>query len=64
MLVDQEHVHGAVEKAVSYTHLAGKWIIVFNMIVGRVGMVAFVLAFMKQPSKSPLRYPETRLPLS
>lgn len=43
---------------------AGKWIIVFNMIVGRVGMVAFVLAFMKQPSKSPLRYPETRLPLS
>ena len=43
---------------------AGKWIIVFNMIVGRVGMVAFVLAFMKQPTKSPLRYPETRLPLS
>ena len=42
----------------------GKWIIVFNMIVGRVGMVAFVLAFMKQPSKSPIRYPETRLPLS
>lgn len=31
----------------------GKWIIVFNMIVGRVGMVAFVLAFLKQPSKSP-----------
>ena len=29
-----------------------------------VGMVAFVLAFMKQPTKSPLRYPETRLPLS
>lgn len=42
----------------------GKWIIVFNMIVGRVGMVAFVLAFMKPPAKSPLRYPETRIPLS
>ena len=26
--------------------------------------LAFVLAFMKQPTKSPLRYPETRLPLS
>ncbi len=41
-----------------------KWIILINMIVGRVGMVSFVLAFMKQPSRSPLRYPETRLPLS
>lgn len=42
----------------------GKWIIIFNMIVGRVGMVAFVLAFMKPSTRSPLRYPETRLPLS
>lgn len=42
----------------------GKWFIIFNMIVGRVGMVSFVLAFMKPPSRSPLRYPETRLPLS
>ena len=41
---------------------AGKWIIVFNMIVGRVGMVAFVLAFMKQPTKSPcgIRKPDCR----
>ena len=42
----------------------GKSIIIFNMIVGRVGMISFLLAFMKPPSKSPLRYPETRIPLS
>ncbi len=43
---------------------AAKWLILFNMVVGRVGMVSFVLAFMKQATDSNIRYPETRLPLS
>ena len=41
-----------------------KVIVIINMIVGRVGMFSFVLICMGQRPVSPVRYPETHLPLS
>lgn len=41
-----------------------KCVIIINMIVGRVGMFSFVLICMGQRPGSPIRYPETHLPLS
>lgn len=41
-----------------------KFFICANMLFGRVGMFTFMLIFIKQKEPSPIRYPETRLPLS
>lgn len=41
-----------------------KLFICANMLFGRVGMFTFMLIFIKQKDPSPLRYPETRLPLT
>ncbi len=41
-----------------------KWLLIFNMIVGRVGMVAFILAFMKPPARELIHYPSTHIPLN
>lgn len=41
-----------------------KFFICANMLFGRVGMFTFMLIFIKQKEPSPLRYPETRLPLT
>lgn len=41
-----------------------KWILTANMLFGRVGMFTFMLIFIKQKDPSPLRYSETRLPLT
>ena len=41
-----------------------KLLIVLNMLFGRVGMFTFMLIFIRQSAPSPLRYPETRLPLN
>ena len=41
-----------------------KFFICANMLFGRVGMFTFMLIFIKQKDPSPLRYPETRLPLT
>lgn len=41
-----------------------KMIVVLNMLFGRVGMFTFMLIFIRQRDPSPLRYPETRLPLN
>ncbi|MDO5472103.1 MAG: potassium transporter TrkG [Akkermansia sp.] len=41
-----------------------KFFICANMLFGRVGMFTFMLIFIKQKSPSPVRYPETRLPLT
>lgn len=41
-----------------------KFFISANMLFGRVGMFTFMLIFIKQKEPSPLRYPETRLPLT
>lgn len=43
---------------------AGKWLILVNMIIGRVGLFAFILIWMGQQQPAAVRYPETRLPLS
>lgn len=43
---------------------AGKYIILLNMIVGRVGLFSFVLIWMGQRPLSAVRYPDTHLPLS
>ena len=43
---------------------AGKYLIILNMIVGRVGIFSFLLAFIGTPETKLIRYPETRLPLS
>lgn len=43
---------------------AGKWLILFNMMIGRVGLFAFILIWMGQQQTAVVRYPETRLPLS
>ncbi len=43
---------------------AGKYLIILNMIVGRVGIFSFMLAFIGTPETKLIRYPETRLPLS
>lgn len=41
-----------------------KFFISANMLFGRVGMFTFMLIFIKQKDPSPVRYPETRLPLT
>lgn len=41
-----------------------KYFLCLNMLFGRVGMFTFMLIFIKQKEPSPIRYPETRLPLS
>ncbi|MBR3694999.1 MAG: hypothetical protein IKL98_02030 [Akkermansia sp.] len=44
--------------------VASKYFLCANMLFGRVGMFTFMLIFIKQKEPSPIRYPETRLPLS
>lgn len=41
-----------------------KLIITLNMLFGRVGMFTFMLIFIRQQEPSPIRLPETRLPLN
>lgn len=41
-----------------------KLIIALNMLFGRVGMFTFMLIFIRQKEPSPIRLPETRLPLN
>ena len=41
-----------------------KIIITLNMLFGRVGMFTFMLIFIRQKEPSPVRLPETRLPLT
>ncbi len=41
-----------------------KMLVVLNMLFGRVGMFTFMLIFISQRDPSPIRYPETRLPLN
>ncbi len=41
-----------------------KFFLCLNMLFGRVGMFTFMLIFIKPKDPSPIRYPETRLPLS
>jgi Trk-type K+ transport system membrane component len=41
-----------------------KLIISLNMLFGRVGMFTFMLIFIRQREPSPIRLPETRLPLN
>ncbi len=41
-----------------------KLIITLNMVFGRVGMFTFMLIFIHQKEPSPIRLPETRLPLT
>ena len=41
-----------------------KYFLCLNMLFWRVGMFTFMLIFIKQKEPSPIRYPETRLPLS
>ncbi len=41
-----------------------KIIITINMLFGRVGMFTFMLIFIRQKEPSPIRLPETRLPLT
>lgn len=41
-----------------------KLLLALNMLFGRVGMFTFMLIFIRQKEPSPLRYPETRLPLN
>ena len=41
-----------------------KIIITVNMLFGRVGMFTFMLIFIRQKEPSPIRLPETRLPLT
>lgn len=50
--------------AVQEIGTASKIVISLNMLFGRVGMFTFMLIFIRQKQLSPLRYPETRLPLS
>ena len=44
--------------------VGSKFFLCANMLFGRVGMFTFMLIFIKQKEPSPIRYPETRLPLS
>lgn len=48
------------------THLSplSRLLITANMLFGRVGMFTFMLIFIKQRDPAPMRFPETRLPLS
>lgn len=41
-----------------------KLIVALNMLFGRVGMFTFMLIFVRQQEPSPIRLPETRLPLT
>lgn len=41
-----------------------KLIVSLNMLFGRVGMFTFMLIFIRQQEPSPIRLPETRLPLT
>lgn len=41
-----------------------KILIALNMLFGRVGMFTFMLIFIRQKEPSPIRLPETRLPLT
>ena len=41
-----------------------KLLISVNMLFGRVGMFTFMLIFIRQKEPSPIRLPETRLPLT
>ena len=43
---------------------SAKYFLCVNMLFGRVGMFTFMLIFIKPKDPSPIRYPETRLPLS
>lgn len=50
--------------AVTQISAASKCVIILNMLFGRVGMFTFMLLFIRQKPASPIRYPETRLPLN
>lgn len=50
--------------AVQEISAPSKLIVAANMLFGRVGMFTFMLIFIRQKAPSPLRYPETRLPLN
>lgn len=50
--------------AVQEISAPSKLVVSLNMLFGRVGMFTFMLIFIRQKAPSPLRYPETRLPLS
>lgn len=51
---------GAVGQLSSFS----KCIVALNMLFGRVGMFTFMLIFIRQKDPSPVRLPETRLPLN
>ena len=50
--------------ALAHVSDVSKLIIVANMLFGRVGMFTFMLIFIRQKEPSPIRLPETRLPLT
>lgn len=50
--------------AVTQISAASKVVVILNMLFGRVGMFTFMLLFIRQKPASPIRYPETRLPLN
>lgn len=50
--------------AVTQISTASKVVVILNMLFGRVGMFTFMLLFIRQKPASPIRYPETRLPLN
>lgn len=50
--------------ALPYFSDLSKYIISINMIFGRVGMFTFMMLFIRQKEPTPVRLPETRLPLS
>ena len=50
--------------AVNQLGPVSKLVVTLNMLFGRVGMFTLMLIFIRQKPKSPLRYPETRLPLN
>lgn len=43
---------------------ASKVLLAFSMMLGRVGMFTTILVFVQQRSVAPVRYPQTRLPLT
>ena len=50
--------------ALPHISAISKIIISLNMLFGRVGMFTFMLIFIRQKEPSPVRLPETRLPLT
>lgn len=50
--------------ALPYVSDLSKYIISMNMIFGRVGMFTFMMLFIRPKEATPIRLPETRLPLS